>query len=154
MRSPADISLRRFPRTTEHAAARPPAGHDPHDANLRNLSSHEQYELIRASQHPSACDRLLLVVDDMGGAGLGMTARMLSSLLLIAVRQRRVLTEVTSLAQLPQCHRLLDRFNCLRCACAAGAAPRLSTRPLVRSAALHSWLLLSAMDALRAAEPG
>ena len=50
--------------------------------------------VIHASQHPAACGRYLLVTNDLVGAGLGMTARLLEVLLLTAVQRRRVLLEV------------------------------------------------------------
>lgn len=50
--------------------------------------------VIHASQHPKVCGRYLLVTDDLSGAGLGMTARLLEVLLLTAVQRRRVLLEV------------------------------------------------------------
>jgi hypothetical protein len=51
---------------------------------------------MRASQHPFNCSdaRFLLVEDDLDGAGLGYTARLLAALLLFAMRDRRVLLEV------------------------------------------------------------
>lgn len=49
---------------------------------------------LRASQNPNECSRYLLIDDDMHRSGLGFTARMLASVLLYAVRHRRVLLEV------------------------------------------------------------
>ena len=59
-----------------------------------NFSSDRLYEVIRASQFRARCDRLLLLSDDQNRMGLGMTARILQSALLWAVRLDRVLVEV------------------------------------------------------------
>jgi len=52
--------------------------------------------MILASQHPQNCSaaKFLLVEDDMLRSGLGFTARMLASALLLAMREGRVLLEV------------------------------------------------------------
>ena len=49
---------------------------------------------LRGSQFPRDCKHHLLVEDDMTRSGLGFTARLLSSALLLAARLRRVLIEV------------------------------------------------------------
>lgn len=50
--------------------------------------------VIHASQHSKECTRYMLIEDDMHRSGLGFTGRLLASVLLFAVRQRRVLLEV------------------------------------------------------------
>ena len=49
---------------------------------------------MHASQHPRHCSRYLLVKDDLSHCGLGWTARLHSTALLLAMRQSRVLMEV------------------------------------------------------------
>jgi hypothetical protein len=58
-----------------------------------NASDDDFYSVIRASQHPPACKRFLVFEDDLERTGLGYEARLLVSLLLLAVRQERVLVE-------------------------------------------------------------
>ena len=59
------------------------------------VSKNEGWEhLIRASQHPRVCHRWLVVEDDMMCAGLGFAMWKLASLLLIAIKENRVLIEV------------------------------------------------------------
>lgn len=50
--------------------------------------------VIKASQHPAVCGRYLAVEDDMLFAGLGFSMQGMASLLLLAVREHRVLIEV------------------------------------------------------------
>lgn len=50
--------------------------------------------VVRAAQFPASCSRLLLLEDDMSGAGVGMTARLTVAALLLAMRESRVLLEV------------------------------------------------------------
>lgn len=54
---------------------------------------------IRASQFPHDCKRYLLVEDDMQKSGLGFTAKLLGSALLLAMRDSRVLLEVRAVRQ-------------------------------------------------------
>ena len=56
---------------------------------------------IRLNQFPSVCRRYLLVEDDLEGAGLGFTARLLVPVLMLAMREQRVLLEVKPPAGAP-----------------------------------------------------
>lgn len=51
-------------------------------------------DAIWASQHPAACQRFLLVEDDMLGSGFGLDVKLLGVALLLAMKQRRVLLHV------------------------------------------------------------
>ena len=57
-------------------------------------NSDDWADAIEASQFPAQCGRFLLVRDDFRGSGLGWTARMFASALLLAMRQSRVLLEI------------------------------------------------------------
>ena len=59
---------------------------------------------IHASQHPARCTRFLLVEDDMRGSGFGFDAKFLSILLLIAVRQHRVMLHIPAIGTQPYRH--------------------------------------------------
>lgn len=51
---------------------------------------------IHASQNPANCTRFLLLENDVSNAGLGMQARFILQVLLLAVRDQRVLLEIPS----------------------------------------------------------
>ena len=60
--------------------------------------------VIHASQHPARCTRFLLVEDDMRSSGFGFDAKFLSLLLLIAVRQNRVMLHIPAVGTQPYRH--------------------------------------------------
>lgn len=74
-----------------------PAPLDAANATQRDHSTVRWSELLRRHQFPTgptACNRMLLVEDDLTGQGLGMTSDWLSAALLWAVKEGRVLREV------------------------------------------------------------
>lgn len=79
-----------------------------------NESADGWASVMRASQFPVDCSRLLLVEDDMNSSGIGFTAKIWGFALLMAMRDGRVLLEVPrALGVSRWCDRPPYSFQCL-----------------------------------------